>query len=558
MLEELSLLLKVGTATGIQVIRCNSLAEAPLKIDEVRRAVLLSVISTPEQLREQLGFTHAIRPYIEDGNVVLMALNRLTHPDVPKVLKRMGYADVISYTAIRAAGLKSRLFVLFSEFEHPEVFSFDPFGRAPVWGPVLDVEPECEFIEPLTISEDCWLLRHPDDVRIVRSHWVIKLVGPGPVVGKWARMEASSQKSEEHSVWQWQPRNAQGELLAGEKGSWVFWGKRPQFEDLSWVFVSRSPRLTFYKDKMAAGDFFALGSDRRLHIAKNSEVALVKWPAIQASVLGDQKAAGSRQRAKVDHLSHFVLLNQIQNTLAPKKDLFSRAEAPQSRLNLLRELQGLNAKAQLWTPQQKIRFNSRLLESNPERNLLRLSLPKGRESEKLLKEYAADPTLKIFVNISLVRGGVFFLGEISEILKPQDEIQVRVPDSFYEVQRRQYFRLEPIRENPFYVSMGNRSLKIETLSAGGISLVSDAKDLELFAPGAVIEKIRFQINGRKIQCEAEVRWSKILETVPVETSLIVGIQFKGLKSADQQRLNLFVLEARFDYLKNLVAPALSD
>ncbi|OFZ18665.1 MAG: hypothetical protein A2X94_14245 [Bdellovibrionales bacterium GWB1_55_8] len=435
---------------------------------------------------------------------------------------------------------------------------------------------ECrlQLLDPLATPSDCWLLRRSQDVRIVNDQWIIDLVGPGPTAGRWTRVSPLiSQTSDGHSRWQWEPSGKNGFIK--ENGLWLFEGKRPHFNEFHWTFTSKAPRLTYYEQSEPVCDYFSVGPDRTLLIAANSEIAQQKWPAIQASVLNEYRYTVTAPRiatpnwkilmseekqvpwrelmglesATAPSPSRQQLIHEIQAKTSPLAELFAKVEDEELRTKLILEMSKMQCSALVWTVGQKIRFGAKIRDSEKTPKSLMIEPPASLNPAEL-QEALQSAQSQLFVNVSLYRGGVFFVAE--EVYIRDSLIEVVLPKLLYQVQRRSHFRLYVPEEKAMFIRIGDQFHRILNLSGGGAAFATGQVNSAVFTNGTMLPKVSFQIYNEKIHCKAEVRWSKPFADAPEGSELTVGLQFHNLREADEQRLNLYVLEEGFEYFRQHV------
>ncbi|HAR44341.1 MAG TPA: hypothetical protein DCS07_17210 [Bdellovibrionales bacterium] len=566
---------QAAEAAGYEFLLCETETELEELLAAAGWAYVLRQQHSIEDLKAEILFVRKFLSQIREGRLVPISLNWLAHGRTQAILKRLGFAQVITAISLRPQALKVRLETLLrteniADAQHLPAglenlsHGFNYFVR----------QSSFEMIEPLQLPENCWLLRRPEDVRIVQDQWIIDLVGPGPSAGVWTRREDAELNYEDgHSVWEWKAKKPD-KLFFGENGSWVFWGKRPRFQDFHWIFISKNPQLSFLEESETKAHILAVNQSRKLQIPANSEIALKKWPAIHASVLNDYKLRvpaavinnpnirfekaqeneipwrdlmGVAEPEGSSPISKTTALYQIQRELAPKEPLFTRIAGKMQRESYLRELMKTDANAQIWTPGQQVRFNARIINVLMDIPALSVKIPSDIDAESLFG--------RLYVNLSYRRGSLFFTIDEKSIGFDGNHLIIKVPADVYEVQRRNYFRLAIPEDSDCFVRIADRFFKVLNISAGGLAFFADQNDEEIFKKGVELEQISFEISTIRIRCHAEICWSKVSKEASEGANLKVGLRFRSLHPSSQQALNLFVLEEGYEYLKEHLVDA---
>lgn len=145
-------------------------------------------------------------------------------------------------------------------------------------------------VPALTLESDCWILRG-GGVKRVNDRWVIRLQGPGPYSGHWARVKdlKSSQpdeesdegdkkkrrSSDEEEYWSWVPNDPENDPFVKEAGGWFFKGLMPRTEGERWIFVARQPLLGFFYEGELYGAKVSTDTDSEdVYVAEDSPIAL--------------------------------------------------------------------------------------------------------------------------------------------------------------------------------------------------------------------------------------------------------------------------------------------
>lgn len=130
-------------------------------------------------------------------------------------------------------------------------------------------EPRMRKVAALELPEDCWLIQERR-ARFIGVVWTVGLRGPDPLAGRWHERPG---ESSDDSLWEWVPNPPQATPV---RGSWIFRGNPPRFENDVWILGGRSPDLSF---RAQDADALSLGSKLKvdfhgdLLVAEDSEQA---------------------------------------------------------------------------------------------------------------------------------------------------------------------------------------------------------------------------------------------------------------------------------------------
>ncbi len=138
---------------------------------------------------------------------------------------------------------------------------------------------EIKKAQPLSTSSDFWLTQG-GGARRVGARWVLRLLGPGPAVGKWVEVETSNTGT---SKWRWDPLDPKNDPFHKDPGQWFFRGQRaPQFQEFLWWFTGNEVSLEFVKpDGAVLIKFKTDGPTGPLTVASDSPSALRLIPLIE-------------------------------------------------------------------------------------------------------------------------------------------------------------------------------------------------------------------------------------------------------------------------------------
>jgi hypothetical protein len=130
-----------------------------------------------------------------------------------------------------------------------------------------------EWIAPLDLEDDIWLIKNEAEVKKILGKWLIRLLGPSPYVGNWYELKPD--------LWRFDIKETEKPMLVPNEGSWFFSGdQKPDFvwKENNWLISGDGFEL-FFKSK--AGVQTRLKSHEKvLTVCKNSLFAKTKEQVI--------------------------------------------------------------------------------------------------------------------------------------------------------------------------------------------------------------------------------------------------------------------------------------
>jgi hypothetical protein len=136
-------------------------------------------------------------------------------------------------------------------------------------------------VPALKLESDFWLAGDRDPI-CVSGRWSIKLVGPGPMAGRWVGLETDKGTEQ---FWQWTPTDAETDIFIKEQGAWIFRGSSPRFDNDRWMFVGKRPSLGFYYEGQSYGEKVTLDEAGNLLLAEDSPAAHAAFSNVQATLV---------------------------------------------------------------------------------------------------------------------------------------------------------------------------------------------------------------------------------------------------------------------------------
>ncbi len=276
-------------------------------IDEKKPAVLIYHISGSEELQEIINFLPKIRSSTKDRTAIVAVFVKMTSKKLEDALHRSGSIEVLPYDLPQKA-LFHKLKRYISNLADPIKVEAEHASpgmklKSLAIGPssenqkpseevdsliesiqenkqkLLSLDPEISLTDPLTSRFDFWLLRKISYIKRYKGQWMIELIGPSPVAGKWTLTRKFEDFFEpDQTVWEWTKREqseAQSTIFETAPSSWVFSGKKPEYNWSvnRWAFISDSPALHIINDGLISETRLVENDDGILEIAQNSEIA---------------------------------------------------------------------------------------------------------------------------------------------------------------------------------------------------------------------------------------------------------------------------------------------
>lgn len=125
------------------------------------------------------------------------------------------------------------------------------------------------WLDPLDLEQDIWLIKNESDCKKILSKWLIKLIGPAPFVGQWTEVQ--------NKLWRFEIKEEEKELYVPGDGHWFFQGDtKPDFvwKENSWLIAGDRFDLFFKSGNTISSRLKC--KDRVLSVCKNSLYAKTK------------------------------------------------------------------------------------------------------------------------------------------------------------------------------------------------------------------------------------------------------------------------------------------
>lgn len=106
----------------------------------------------------------------------------------------------------------------------------------------------------------------------------------------------------------------------------------------------------------------------------------------------------------------------------------------------------------------------------------------------------------------------------------------------FDLDRRNYYRVEPKRDKPVYLHMAGRRFLALDVSAGGVAVRASG-----LAPGQRVQGVVYLPTGGPIPA--------IMDVVKSIPGKMVAFQFAKIRAEDQERIHQYVLERQKEELE---------
>lgn len=240
--------------------------------------------------------------------------------------------------------------------------------------------------------------------------------------------------------------------------------------------------------------------------------------------------------------------------MSDKPREFQPIESAAEREKILLEAIKVVASTFVWARHQQVTLSSHLVCLDSVLEELRVAVPSGVDGERFSRTLDEIGDRECFFSVSLTRMVVFFRAKLIEV--DGRELRFARPHEIFRVQRRKDLRTPIVDSGALGMQLtptGTReplSLRVVDLSAGGAGVILDSPpplEAKLLESGARLGSVSFELLGRRIGCEVEVRYARRLES-----QLRLGLQFRGMLRADQQVISAYAFEQSRRYYAKFI------
>ena len=294
---------KLGQDPSVQVIECPSCADALSISPMLDSALFLSYAPSFEAVSDFADLLKSLKKEIRARKFRAILTTAVRDVNVVNKLGALGCSEIIAEPiAARVLSFKiDHHLKLVSPVKKAED-SAPPKATTKIEPKVVtrfgDIQrqPKVQMVPPVPLESDCWI-NEGFGARVIGGKWVIKLVGPSPVAGKWLALPQTETSGE--LLWQWTPHDPERDPYIKEEGSWIFRGNLPKFQEDSWTFIAKRPDLSFFYSGENYGSKISVDqSGLNLNLAQNSKAAVEFLPQIRDSLrLGFKVDESKSERA---------------------------------------------------------------------------------------------------------------------------------------------------------------------------------------------------------------------------------------------------------------------
>lgn len=264
----------------IKLWQVDTSIEAEQIIASEGNGILIFKVASKEHLTSSIETLKKNKVLNKRGLFRCACLMDNDNPKIRKILGKYGCSDVLETnvklktvtfkTYFWTRGIKSAITRFQkSEPDKKSISSKEEEAKN------IELKGDFQFIDPLVLHSDMWILKSQQDCKRIIKRYLIKLMGPSSHVGSWHELE--SQPGDKCSSWRWEFHNEMGDQFLMDDGAWVFYGSKPEFDWKThlWNFSGETPHLYFYREDKQVFSKLKF-SNRQVVVAGNSQYALAK------------------------------------------------------------------------------------------------------------------------------------------------------------------------------------------------------------------------------------------------------------------------------------------
>jgi hypothetical protein len=316
----------------------NSVAEILTYMSILSQGIIVSSINSKEDILKLAELTKKFKNVVTDGKFKFVAVNFNGKKEFDVALSRLGVVDLVSGT-VNAKILRSKLEHwkkgLQTENKTTSNTVVSKTTAAPKETQTQSSTKNIQWVAPLSIDDDIWLVKDRYDCKQLMGKWLLKLMGPGPFVAQWNAVKGDKK------LWRFDIKDEHKEYFLQTNETWYFRGdQRPEFvwQENLWMFNGKNVGL--YITVNGEQEFRFLVEDKFLLITENSITARTKEQLILESfdkellVKNEEKASGKdktfeqdthlqdlKGKSSTDHISQSYLTGGIHQSEGSKDNL---------------------------------------------------------------------------------------------------------------------------------------------------------------------------------------------------------------------------------------------
>ena len=543
-----------------------SLYDIPKLVHGCKKAVFVVPITRNSDMDVFLEISKSIADRIQKGSVQLLVMTEFLDERTLHFFKRLGCAEVLE-SSIKAKDLFSKVQRYVSlvdtfyrkeirrkireNFVHqaPNVLLSDQWEQT-TQNKRNEIEKfGVKLSPPLPIMSDFWVLRGKDEVKKIMGNWCIHLIGPSPSAGQWVRISSA--------LWRWSPDPRIDDMFTKESGHWFFTGQKPKFENLSWTFIGESPKLQFCHDETVLATKLKALNEQIISIARNpfyTADLLKEMRGHLKHFVARTKEAGSDIEKALRVEDSFFLPEKGEKSIQYLSEIFTLINRGREVHDFLEEACLSGVDVLIWFKGEDRPWRTAVKGIHGETRSFSLELLGSKRSHQFLNKIEKMGETSVFVSFGSRRARIFFRTELLGGMS--NELELKIPDKVFEVQRRRNTRFGFPEEHTLPVVVdgvdsNNKLIRlngfVSDVSSGGIGIRFPEKDYEKVADGITVDSIQFRLHGRLIRASGLVSHHRRLIHKEGSPYFIAGFKFDGVKPIDSQWLNFYILEQSHEY-----------
>jgi hypothetical protein len=236
-------------------------------------AMVIACVKGKNELGQLLTVLKNHRKVFKEPNVKVSVINYVDNKNIESALMKLGCQEVLAPT-IKTKPLKFKFDfwrkALASTIKKTNDQSFKTKEITQSQDHQTGKKvPEIKMTEPISVTDDMWILKAPQDSKRVLSKWMLKLIGPSPFAAQWMEVEG------EKGLWQFVFKEGLRESFHTSDGDWFFRGEqKPEFvwKENKWLITGQNFQMFYQEDDIVVGKFRA--NTEVFEISKNSEYGL--------------------------------------------------------------------------------------------------------------------------------------------------------------------------------------------------------------------------------------------------------------------------------------------
>lgn len=287
------LLQRLKGMINLQAMECAQPQDLNRILEKSSECILVCHASNQADLVQQVTLMKLLKDSISQGKLKVLLTTSFNQQVLFEKLKAYGFSEIIPEPiddrklAFRIDRIAKAFLIdrKKEEFKVPEMTENSPVQvEAPPITPPKE-EDAIRMVSALKLESDFWLFQ-ANGTRRVLDKWMVKMLGPGPMVGRFVAVDEKPDPASVRSEqwWQWVPSKSQKDEFLKENGTWYFCGITPRFEEGAWYFVGKNSELSFYSDHKNLGSKFSMDTSGVLNVTYDSLNAIRMRHQIESSV----------------------------------------------------------------------------------------------------------------------------------------------------------------------------------------------------------------------------------------------------------------------------------